>query len=99
MQFFELSHDERFAIYDQIDALGCATHGCGSSGQLSVAVAKGQFAALVNALHRLKMRHVDLYTFPLGTDKPPAELRHESHGQPDSCWLIATFKPETESCA
>lgn len=99
MQFFELSHDERFAIYDAINSVDCKTHGYGKGGALSVAVAKGQFAALVEALNRLKMRHVDLYTFPLGSDKPPAHLRHASHGQPDSCWLIATFKPEAESCA
>lgn len=99
MRFFELPYDRRFAIYDAIDALQCQTHGTGETGALSVAVAKGQFAALVDILHRLKMRHVGLYTFPLGSDQPPAHLRHESHGQPDSCWLIATFKPEAESCA
>ena len=92
--FFDLSHDERFAVYDAIKSVDCATHGCGLTGTLSVAVAKGKFGQLVDVLHRLKMRHVDLYTFPLGTDKPAAHLRHESHGQPDSCWLIATFKPE-----
>lgn len=93
-RFFDLSHDERFAIYDAIEEIDCKTHGCGSSGALSVAVAKGRFSALVDALHRLKMRHVDLYKFPLGTDNPPEYLRHESYGQPDSAWLIAVFKPE-----
>lgn len=94
MQFFELSRDKRFAIYDAIESVDCKTHGTGVSGALSVAVAKGKFAALVDVLHRLKMLHIDLYTFPLGTDKPPIHLRHESYGQPDSCWLIAVFKPE-----
>lgn len=93
-RFFDLSVSERFAIYDAIESVDCVTHGCGVHGALSVAVAKGKFGALVDAMHRLGLKHIDAYTFPLGTDKPAAHLRHESHGQPDSCWLIATFKPE-----
>ncbi len=91
--FFDLSHDDRFKVYDAIDALDCATHNCGGSSALSVAVAKGKFSVLVDAMHRLGLKHIDAYTFPLGTDKPAAHLRHASYGQPDSCWFIAVFRP------
>jgi len=90
--FFDLSHRDRFKVYEVINALDCATHSSGG-GALSVAVAKGKFSALVDALHRLGLTHIDAYTFPLGTDKPAAHLRHASHGQPDSCWFIAVFRP------
>jgi len=91
--FFELTYEQRFKVYDAIKALGCQTYDGGGSGLLSVAVAKGKFGALMQALDFLGLKHQDLYKFPLGTDKPPCELRHESYGQPDSCWLVATFRP------
>ena len=90
--FYELTYEQRFKVYHALDALQCQTHGAGG-GLLSVAVAKGAFAALCHALENLGLKHVDLYKFPLGTDKPPMHLRHESYGFPDSAWLIATFRP------
>ena len=92
--FFELTHEQRFATYDAIRAIGCDTRTGGGVGLLSVAVAKGKFSELNHALAGLGLEFVNLYKFPLGTDKPPMHLRHESHGQPDSCWLIANFKPQ-----
>ncbi len=91
--FFDLTHEQRFKIYDAIKGLGCQTYPGGGSGLLSVAVAKGKFAELVQALETLGMKQIDLYKFPLGTDKPAQNLRHESYGQPNSCWLVACFKP------
>lgn len=91
--FFDLTHEQRFKIYDAIKGLGCQTYPGGGSGLLSVAVAKGKFSELTQTLNMLGMKQTDLYKFPLGTDHPPAHLRHESYGQPDSCWLVANFKP------
>lgn len=91
--FFDLTHEQRFKIYDAIKGLGCQTYPGGGSGLLSVAVAKGKFAALVQALETLGMKQIDLYKFPLGADTPAENLRHESYGQPNSCWLVANFKP------
>lgn len=91
--FFDLTHEQRFKIYDAIKGLGCQTYPGGGSGVLSVAVAKGKFSELTQTLDMLGMKQTDLYKFPLGTDQPPAQLRHESYGQPDSCWLVANFKP------
>jgi len=56
-------------------------------------VAKGKFSELQHTLKTLGLAFVELYKFPLGTDTPPAHLRHESYGFPDSAWLIATFRP------
>ena len=92
--FFELTHEQRFAAYDAIRAIGCDTRiGSGGSGLLSVAIAKGKFSELNHALVNLGLEFVNLYKFSLGTDKPPMHLRHESHGQPDCCWLIANYRP------
>jgi hypothetical protein len=88
--FFDLPQERRFAVYKAIENAQCAHHAGGSFG-LSVAVGKGQFSALVEAMQQFGFQHADLYTFPLGTDKPPAHLRHDNRGFPDSCWLIATF--------
>jgi len=89
--FFDLSYEKRFEIYGAIDALNCAKYDSGGGG-LAVAVAKGKFGELVDAMHRFGLKHIDSYTFPLGTDKPPMHLRHASYGQPDSCWFIACFR-------
>lgn len=90
--FYDLPHDCRFEIYKALDALQCEARGAGNQGQLAVAVAKGQFSALTHALKGLGLEFVNLYKFPLGTDKPPMHLRHESHGFPDCVWLIANFQ-------
>lgn len=90
--FYDLPEKTRFSVYKVIDALQCSTRFGGGGAMLSVAVAKGKFGELVEALKTFGLDQVDLYKFPLGTDKPPMHLRHMSYGQPDSCWLIATFK-------
>jgi len=91
--FYELTYEKRFQIYRVLDTLQCQTHDAGGSGCLSVAVAKGKFSELQHTLKNLGLVFVELYKFPLGTDKPPTHLRHESYGFPDSAWLIATFRP------
>lgn len=91
--FYELTYEKRFQIYHALDALQCQTHDAGGSGCLSVAVAKGKFSELQHTLKNLGLVFVELYKFPLGTDKPPTHLRHESYGFPDTAWLIATFRP------
>jgi hypothetical protein len=91
VSFFELSDDERFSVYSAIESIDCATRSCGS-GLLSVAVAKGKFSELIGKLSKFNLENIDLYKFPLGSDKPPMHLRHESYGFPDSAWMIAVFK-------
>jgi hypothetical protein len=91
VSFFELSDHERFSVYNAIESAECATHSSGS-GLLSVAVAKGKFSELISKLSKFNLENTDLYKFPLGGDKPPMHLRHESYGLPDSAWMIAVFK-------
>ena len=90
--FYELTYEKRFEVYNALDALQCQIHSPGG-GCLSVAVAKGKFSELQHTLKNLGLAFVDLYKFPLGTDKPPMHLRHESYGSPDAAWLIANFRP------
>lgn len=91
ISFFDLPDNTRFAVYDAIESTGCAIRNCGN-GLLSVAVGKGKFSDLIGALSKFNLENVDLYKFPLGTDKPAEHLRHESYGFPDSSWLIAVFQ-------
>jgi hypothetical protein len=91
--FFELSHVQRFKVYDAIKAIGCDTYKGGGSGFLNVAVAKGKFSELSSTLENLGLKFIELYKFPLGSDQPAEHLRHESYGQPNSAWLVAVFKP------
>jgi len=94
ISFFDLPDNIRFSIYDAIDSVDCLTrHWDGSgNGLLHVAVAKNKFSKLIGALSKFNLENVELYKFPLGTDKPPMHLRHESYGFPDSAWLVATFQ-------
>ena len=93
ISFYDLPYDYRFKVYDALKELQCDTRVAGGSGLLSVAVAKGRFSELDSALTNLGLQFVELYKFPLGSDKPPMHLRHESHGFPDSAWLIAIYRP------
>ena len=90
--FYDLPDKTRFKIYDALKLIDCESHGGGQNPFFSVAVAKGKFSALLEIMGKFGFENNGLYTFPLGTDKPPMHLRHESYGQPNSCWLIANFK-------
>ena len=85
--FWSLPYDSRFAAYAAIEAAGCRTYNSGGGCQLSVAVARGRFGEVTHALEQLGLRQVDLYRFPLGTDRPPEEFQHGGN------WLVACFLP------
>jgi hypothetical protein len=92
MRFFDLSHDTRFAIYKAIESVGCQTYPGGGGGSLCVAVSKGRFGDLCEALKPFCLKNSHLYYFPLGTDKPADEFRHDRHGVAASTWLVAVFQ-------
>lgn len=96
--FFELSEIKRFQVYGALTALDCETGKSGSSGQLCVAVARGKFGELCKTLDKMGFENVDSYYFPLGSDKPPMHLRHDSakYGQQNCNWFFATFKVKSE---
>lgn len=57
-----------------------------------VAIGRTRYGATVETLAALGFACVRMYTFPLGSDKPADHLRHDSHGVPSSCWLLAEFQ-------
>jgi hypothetical protein len=91
--FFDLSHTMRFQVYGALKALDCETGKSGGSGQLCVAVARGKFGELVHAMDKFGLDLADSYYFPLGSDNPPAHLRHDSarYGVPNCHWFYAVF--------
>ena len=91
--FYDLSHTHRFMIYGALKALDCETANGGSNG-LCVAVARGKYGELVQAMKKFGLEYVESYYFPLGTDKPPMHLRHDSakYGAKNCNWFYATFK-------
>ena len=99
--FYDLPHETRFQVYGALKALDCDTGQSGYSGQLCVAVARGKFGDVVQALEKLGFDLVTSYYFPLGTDKPPMHLRHDSerYGSQNCNWFYACFEvKEVETC-
>ena len=96
--FYELSEIQRFQVYGALTALDCETGKSGGSGQLCVAVARGKLGELCQAMNKLGLDFVESYHFPLGSDKPPMHLRHDSakYGQQNCNWFYATFKVKGE---
>jgi len=91
--FYDLSENQRFMIYGALEALNCEKGNSGGNGRLCVAVAKGKFAELINALGKLGLTFDESYFFPLGSDKPPMHLRHDSekYGVQACNWFFAIF--------
>ena len=82
---------QRLEVMKTCTAAGSEFHHRTPSG-FRVAIGRGKYAETVAALAALGFACVDLYTFPLGTDKPAANLRHDSKGFPACCWLFADFR-------
>ena len=93
MDFYSLPHEERFRVYDAVAAAECETYPGGAGPALAVAVARGKLGDVTERLRECGMTLNTLYTFPLGSAKPPERLRHDSRGVPASVWLVATFCP------
>jgi hypothetical protein len=99
--FFDLSHTQRFMIYGALKALDCETGQSGGSGGLCVAVARGKYGDLLQAMEKFGLEYVESYYFPLGTDKPAMHLRHDSvrYGGQNCNWFYATFKVKEQVTA
>jgi hypothetical protein len=91
--FYDLSESHRFMVYGALKALDCET-ASGGSGGLCVAVARGKFGQLLEAMRKFGLDFVESYYFPLGTDNPPPHLKHDSikYGAKNCNWFYATFK-------
>lgn len=81
---------DRLQVMKTCTAAGSEFHHRTQSG-FRVAIGRGKYSETVAALAALGFRCADLHTFPLGTDKPAANLRHDSQGFPACCWLFADF--------
>jgi len=101
ISFYDLSESHRFMVYGALKALNCETGQSGGSGALCVAVARGKYGELVQVLKKFGLECADSYYFPLGTDKPPMHLRHDSirYGQQNCNWFYAHFKVMEEVTA
>lgn len=93
MSFYNLPDVVRFKIYGGIDALGCASKG-GSGNSFKVAVARGKLGELCAFMGSQGFKDIGLYHFPLGSDKPPEQLRHDSeqYGGKSCNWLCCDFE-------
>lgn len=86
---------DRMAVRKAIDEAGGAVRAYTPQG---IQVAVGQsYSELRNALLQHNFQPVDLYFFPLGTDKPEMNLRHinlhyQKPGDDPGCWLVASFE-------
>lgn len=85
--FWSLSFEERFAAYDVIKSHGCKTYNSAGANHLAVAVAKGKYGAVSQALESIGFKQINLYKFPIGTDNPEEHFNHEGN------WLVACFIP------
>ena len=90
--YADLPWPERSAIMDACAAAGSKFHERTSNG-FRVAIGRHRYGATVEAMSARGFRCVDLFIFPLGTDKPAEQLRHDSHGIPCN-WLFADFTNE-----
>ena len=93
MIFYDLPDVVRFKIYGGIDALGCWSRG-GNCNKFTVAVARGKLGELCAFMGSQGFKDIGLYHFPLGSDTPPEQLRHDSekYGSKSCNWLYCDFE-------
>jgi hypothetical protein len=94
--YADRSWPERLEVMNTCERSGSHFEGRTQSG-FRVAIGRGKYAETVAALAALGFACADLYTFPLGADKPAEHLRHDSHGVPSCCWLFAHFNLKNEA--
>ena len=86
--FCDLPHGRRMAFRAAVDAAGGHVAGYyGPYVQVAIPSPAGPFFAAMEAAG-LELDEHSLHFFPLGTDAPPAALRH--HG---GYWLYGNFSP------
>ena len=86
----------RLAIMRALENVGSALH-CGYVRDgFTAAIGRERYGDTVDAMRAHGFRCVQLVYFPLGTDTPADHLRHDSHGIPACCWLLAEFQPRID---
>ena len=94
MNFHDLPDERRMALRDIAENAGADTAGY-INGGLCLAIKRGAFSAVCAALaeHGMELDNGSLHHFPLGSDNPPEEYRHDGR-YPGSrgFWLFGTFQ-------
>ena len=86
------SWPERLEIMKALEACGSLMRSGHRGTGFTAAIGRDKYSSTIQAMSKFGFECADLYTFPLGTDTPADHLRHDSHGIPRSCWLIADFQ-------
>ena len=86
----------RLAIMHALENVGSVLRYGYVRDGFTAAIGRGRYGATVDSMREYGFICVDLVYFPLGTDKPSAHLRHDSHGIPACCWLFAEFQPRID---
>lgn len=92
--FAELPTEERMTLRRVIEDAGGEIEGYQNDGvQVAIPNPSSPFFATVEA-RGFELVPGTLHLFPLGSDKPPARLRHACHKYGDalSFWLFGTLK-------
>lgn len=92
--YYDLPWEGRLAIMRALESVQCAMVGGRDSG-FCAAIGRDRFGDAVVAMAARGFKCTDLITFPLGSDRPPDHLRHDStrYNVPRCNWLYATFAP------
>jgi hypothetical protein len=90
---------ERKQIMDALDGCGSTMHHGHQGDGFTAAIGRGKYSETAAAMAGFGFECSRLYTFPLGTDNPPAHLRHDAREMPECNWLFAYFQPTKETTA
>lgn len=97
ISFADLPGPVRMALRETAERQGAQVAGY-VSGNLQLAIARGKLGATISAMEAVGMIAVEgsLFLFPLGSDDPPASLRHDGD-YPGSrgFWLYYSFQPSS----
>lgn len=96
--FCERSHAARFAALDALDEATGKLAGFHYTGTgITISVPRGKFGAVLQWAKSHELTERDTYYFPLGSDNPHEQLRHDGN-YPGSrgFWLYVHFVPVPE---
>src|SRR3990167_4557837 len=93
--YYDLPWETRLSIMRAVEAAGSEHIGGNSIGGFQVAVGRGKFGDLIEAIKPFGFKVNGLVSFPLCSDQPPDHLRHDSpkYGGIKCNWLYADCLP------
>ncbi len=96
VSFSDLPGDERMRLRGILEAFGCEVQGYGENG-VQVALPRSMRAYDWPRIGPFELVPGSAYDFPLGSDHPPAHLRHDTRAYgptvgESSMWHLATYR-------